>query len=333
MKKLLCFCVVCNMMIAATSQKNIQGKFVSQYVNIIDPNNKILRPDRKATESSAKEKEVTGIKGFDASTISKIVSGQTILKLSNIAIPETYNSDIENRLKKVASSWFTEENKSVLTVALLEVIKEDTYIDEHKDSFKKFFGMTKEEFLNKGTYSFWELMVQVLFYTTLSGIDKDTQGKYLFDNKDSSKINNKIFKEYISGVENRYTESIYTWDTNTATLTIKKDGKEADNSLINTVIRSSMSNTVETAAVSIESSNNGGYFEDNVRESTITIDKKYMVCEYCSKFCNLKDNNNPNLGKCSISSRNYYKNNEGCKSFSPKYGKITLDSLKEKFFK
>ena len=309
MKELLCFCAVCNMMIALTSQKNFQGKLVSQYVNIIDPNNKILRADRNATESSAKEKEATGIEGYDASTISKIVNGKTILKLSNITIPETYNSDMENNFKKAASSWFTEENKSVLVIALLEIIKKDTYIDERKDSFKKFFGMTKDEFLNKGKYSFWELMVQVLFYTTLSGIDKPTQDKYLFDNKCSGSSIQDTFKEYILDVKKGHPESAYAWDAVTATLTIEKDVKAADNSLKDTAIRKSKPNPVETA-------------ESNI-ESSITIDEKYKVCEYCSEFRDLRDNNNPNMGKCSISSRNYYKNDKNTQE----------DSLKEKFYK
>ena len=330
MKKLLCFCTICNTMIIAAGPQKIQGKIVSRYVSIIDPHNEILQADRKGNEASLEEKEVTGIKGYDAATISKIVNGKIILKLSGLKIPDNYDDKTIDNLKNVASSWFTEENKRLLIVALRDIIKEDTYIDCHEASFKKYFGMTKEEFLNKEHYDFWELMVQVLFYTILTGIDIGTQNEYLFHNEVSDKKTKDIFKEYIQNLKEEYHELINDCNDLPATLTIRKDGKSTDNSLIITPIIKPRSRSVEEAASTSISSNSNCVSDNIIDETTIAIDEKYMICQYCTRFRDLKDNNNPNMGKCSFSSNCVHKNAKSCISFDPKYGAISTAIMSEK---
>ena len=333
MKKLLCFCAICNIMIIAAESQTTQGKIVGQYVNIIDPYNGILRPDRKSNEASLDEKEVTGIKGFDASTISKIVNGKIILKLSGLNILDDYDNNTINNLKKVASSWFTEENKRLLTITILDIIKEDTFINEHNISFTKFFKSTKEQFLNKESYDFWELMVQSLFYTTRSDIDINTQNEYLFDNDESNKNIKDTFKNYIQQVKKQYPENIYSWDEKAATLVVKKADKTAENDLIITPIRNPESNPVETAASTSNSQNSDDIPDDNaICKSTIAVDEKYMTCRYCNKIelnnYALNDSDDPYLGKCSVSGNHIYKHTDRCKHFHPNYKHISNEQVR-----
>lgn len=115
---------------------------------------------------------------------------------------------------------------------------------------------------------------------------------------------------------------------------VKKDINRFTNNLDNlrdTLLKSYVPEKLTSLAPISHFSSNNNISDDNViYQSTIAIDEKYMICQYCTRFLDLKDNNNPDMGKCSFSDNHVYKNAKSCISFDPKYGAISIAEINEK---
>lgn len=233
MKIMLCFGTFCHILLLFSNGQIInQGTLVSRIVSTIDPNNRILFTDKDSDFDDEIQKLNTKATGHNSPEISKILSGNNVLKLIK---PDTVPCSKSMELfDNFISLWFSADERVQIILVLLQIIKDDTYIDEHKEMFYDFFGMNKEDFLNKDKYDFNELLFNTLRYTMLGNIDISEQKRIVKQinndivrscKKKSEKynINNvNILTQYINKIISEYSKKDYVWNPEKQELTIIK---------------------------------------------------------------------------------------------------------------
>lgn len=233
MKIMLCFGTFCHILLLFSNGQIInQGTLVSRIVSTIDPNNRILFTDKDSDFDDEIQKLNTKATGHNSPEISKILSGNNVLKLIK---PDTVPCSKSMELfDNFISLWFSADERVQIILVLLQIIKDDTYIDEHKEMFYDFFGMNKEDFLNKDKYNFNELLFNTLRYTMLGNIDISEQKRIVKQinndivrgcKKKSEKynINNvNILTQYINKIISEYSKKDYVWNPEKQELTIIK---------------------------------------------------------------------------------------------------------------
>lgn len=169
MKIMLCFGTFCHILLLFSNGQIInQGTLVNRIVSTIDPNNRILFTDKDSDFDDEIQKLNSKATGHNSPEISKILSGNNVLKLIK---PDTVPCSKSMELfDNFISLWFSTDERVQIILVLLQIIKDDTYIDEHKEMFYDFFGMNKEDFLNKDKYNFNELLFNTLRYTMLMSL-------------------------------------------------------------------------------------------------------------------------------------------------------------------
>lgn len=233
MKIMLCFGTFCHILLLFSNGQIInQGTLVSRIVSTIDPNNRILFTDKDSDFDDEIQKLNSKATGHNSPEISKILSGNNVLKLIK---PDTVPCSKSMELfDNFISLWFSADERVQIILVLLQIIKDDTYIDEHKEMFYDFFGMNKEDFLNKDKYNFNELLFNTLRYTMLGNIDISEQKRIVKQinndivrscKKKSEKynINNvNILTQCINKIISEYSKKDYVWNPEKQELTIIK---------------------------------------------------------------------------------------------------------------
>ena len=233
MKIMLCFGTFCHILLLFSNGQIInQGTLVSRIVSTIDPNNRILFTDKDSDFDDEIQKLNSKATGHNSPEISKILSGNNVLKLIK---PDTVPCSKSMELfDNFISLWFSADERVQIILVLLQIIKDDIYIDEHKEMFYDFFGMNKEDFLNKDKYNFNELLFNTLRYTMLGNIDISEQKRIVKQinndivrscKKKSEKynINNvNILTQYINKIISKYSKKDYVWNPEKQELTIIK---------------------------------------------------------------------------------------------------------------
>lgn len=159
-----------------------------------------------------------------------IMTGEDLLSLSDSTIIENVNIfEAAKLFRKGASSWFTENNKCLLMLSLLDIIQNDKYINGYGSaSFEKFIDK------NSNVYYFSEFMIRILLYSAHNDIDETEEKDCV---KRISKSINKYFKpndkqkysmdepniltSHIKKVKKKYIKGThYSWDPKEQKLTI-----------------------------------------------------------------------------------------------------------------
>lgn len=241
MEIMLCFGVFCHVMLFFSNKQviNNQGVLVSRIVCCIDPYNTILKTKNEFDCDEEIKKINPEMDGHNSSEISRILSGERLLKLEK---PDAFSiSKSKELFKKFISTWFNNEAKISMILVLRDIIEKELYIGEHEFIFEEFFGMSKQEFLRQDEYNFYDLMFCALRYTMLGNAGTEKEKSIVKQVNDSIVKNSKNKKgKYNTGEENgffrfltSYAENVknvadlakigYIW--NQETLTLKKTSR------------------------------------------------------------------------------------------------------------
>lgn len=189
-----------------------QKEFIAKMVEVIDPDNLCIQCDRYTKKDSVGNGPV--IAKFLKCEYNFKFSDKTDTRsklLNELEENEKQKiQNISNSLKTNVCSYIVDRAKPLIILALLNIISEDECINkENGIAFKKYFGMSKQEFLRKNEYDFSELLCRVLLYTTLGGVNSE-KGKNCIDN---------ITENFVNNCTNSYTSDCQ-WDNDTQVLKI-----------------------------------------------------------------------------------------------------------------
>lgn len=354
MNLILCFGVVCHLMLIFANKNKLfsQGRLVSRYISYVDGDNILLRCDKEGNEDDQIKEYVANEKatGHDASSISKIMTGKKLFYLSNNSIVDTICiSDAADLFRKYAASWFSDEDKCLLILSILEIIKNDEFINKPESkSFGKFIDQSSNELV------FSDFMIRILLYTAHNNIDENKQlkcvkaisqsMKKLSGKERYSMKNETILTKHIKNVKDKYTSNTYTWDNNTQTFKFidkpifqgiiseksEKNIEGDDHSNIDT--HNNDSPAIESLD-DVPENENSNNIDTNIL-SSISIPKEYRSCRFCQKFkinvIEANDAHSPYLGTCLSLKQEILNHHNVCDRFSPNYSAITTHMLKSK---
>ncbi len=118
-------------------------------------------------------------------------SGWGTNRLSNVVL-SGQKADKGDVIKAIAESvlpLLDEDRKALAALAILDIIRQDTVIDDEKHlSFEKHFGTSKKALLSQDQYILSELFAGVLLYTVVAV--KNTAGKDCVNEIDKSYVDN-----------------------------------------------------------------------------------------------------------------------------------------------
>lgn len=122
---------------------------------------------------------------YNKTQIYRVHRGESAFQASEWCIvDEIEYEDLLKDIKDWASSYYYEVGcMERITLAIYDVIKNDSSIEiENKTVFKKYFGVSKEEFLASESIDFFDLIARTLKYTvgvTISAkVQKECQSKF-----------------------------------------------------------------------------------------------------------------------------------------------------------
>ena len=337
-----------------------QSKLVSKYIACVNPENVVCKSDK------VNKKNTNETFNGDSSRISKIMSGEEILKLDET--PEKYCNNLMESIKHFNEAFgecFSQKAKQILILSILELIENFKYCADDV-FFKTIFMMTKEDFLRQKRFVFPEVMIRTLLYTVYNAYDNaDEYRKYANQlHKNIKRIGRRSYlltKDnndvtlYISQVAKKIDTVAFTWDDNTQTLSFDDRTEKSEPPLIIQPIRRNSitdvadhTNEDRKDAFYNNLKGDNSYFRDNSSEterypleekskeyvepiSTLTIDKRYQKCQYCQYLSISK--RHANLSQkcnCTIFDKLVGINGSICEHYKPEYSRITVDMLKDK---
>ncbi|MBD5104648.1 MAG: hypothetical protein HDT47_07275, partial [Ruminococcaceae bacterium] len=209
---ILCFGTFAKALNLFRTEDISQKEFIAKMVKVIDPKNLCICSDRHTNKESVGNGPI----------VAKLLKCEYNFKFSDNTdsrskllneLEENEKHTIQNissELKSAVCNYVVDRAKPFIIFALLNIIAEDKYIDgENKTAFKKYFGMNKQEFLQKSEYNFSDFLSRALLYTTLGGINNE-KGKNCIDS---------ITEDFVNNCTNEYTDD-YQWDSDTQLLKI-----------------------------------------------------------------------------------------------------------------
>lgn len=265
-KLALCFATVCHIMVILSCKRK-QSPLVSDFVSCIDENNAVR-------QSSKRDKNGNNYP-YDTTTISNILLGKNFLSICSSIIE---NIDINSAAKlfdERMNKYFPRKNIPLLMLSILEIIKEDEYIN---GSFREVFG----DYFDNNTYDYPEFMIRILLYTVNNKISPEDELELVGEIKDDyvdarksinefSAENTNIYNLLLKGVEKRYSDGTYIWDANQNKLIINDESKLLQYS---------------SSEIQKENDDIGDTQSDfqNKVQAAISIPQKYKKCHFCKGY-------------------------------------------------
>lgn len=207
MDMILSFGYFARLLVTNKIEKSItQQDLISNIVNIVDASNPIFYLSPEKTGETV-----------DKSLIRKIIIGEKKFKTAiNIELPSF--EEVTNSFH-LLTDYFDDSGKVRILLCLYDIIREDKLINTiTKESFLRFFGESKDSFLNRQEFSFIDVCVKTLLYTVCTDIEK-------YSNKMASEFlkslkNEKTFIEHQNDILNIY--SLKKWNAIESVLTLPK---------------------------------------------------------------------------------------------------------------
>ena len=147
----------------------------------------------------------------ERSAVTRLLSCKIDYVLTTEAtIKEPSHDKLQAYISKNVAPNIREDAEKMIILTLLDIIRKDKSLDqEHKELFKDYFGIYKEQLLHKSKFVFSDIISKALLYTTYGGV------KNRFDKGVVPDIND----EYITAATSAYLNDI-EWDRETQTLTL-----------------------------------------------------------------------------------------------------------------
>lgn len=147
-----------------------------------------------------RKKDEVEQKCFNKTQIYRVHRGESAFQASEWCIvDEIEYEDLLKEIKEWASETYYDVGcKERITLAIYDVIKNDSSIEiENKTVFKKYFGVSKEEFLANESIDFFDLIARILMYTVGATLNAKVQ----------KKCQSEFYKEceaYMAGIQMTY---------------------------------------------------------------------------------------------------------------------------------
>lgn len=201
---ILCFGIFAKVLNLCTHERS-QGKFIPRVAWVIDSCNSSL-----AIGLDFDVDDPDGMEG-NKTVVSRLLSCDRRLKLRDKQLPSLLIA--RERFKSEVMPFISEDMVAKAVLAVRYIISLDDTIDnERKETFKKYLGMYRDEFLQQTIFDVPDFFTRVLLYTTC------------VDNKEGQPYVKEITDTLIEEVANdNWTE--LRWDTITQTLELVPAGE------------------------------------------------------------------------------------------------------------
>ena len=255
----VCVGTVCQMMVLLGYGKN-QADLIGEYVSCIDAKNTI-RIFPKPDEAD------DGIK-YDSSAASRILSGDQLLALTSEDVIK--NVDIQEAAElfdKKMESFIPPKNRPLLMLSLLEMIKNDGYINGH---FREIFG----DYFCNNSYYYPEFMIRILLYSVDNRIPTKRKEKKLVkeikNNINETEGGLNVYDLLLEEVKKKYPKELDSWNSQAQYLKIRKSKLPIDSSAKKRKTKS------DKGAARIDSNNNV--------QAALSVPPKYKKCHFCKGY-------------------------------------------------
>lgn len=142
-------------------KKDSQEMAIGTLVSILDERN-------ACCHVISREKEIIDDGNFNKTQISRVRRGIVAFDTSEWCKVDSIEfEEVLNEIKTWASDYYYDLScKERIILAIYDIIKDDVLIEVETNAvFKKYFGMSKEEFLANETINFYDLVSRTLLYT------------------------------------------------------------------------------------------------------------------------------------------------------------------------
>lgn len=183
-----------------------QEKFVPRIAWVLDRRNRSLKSESKEDRDEDKGSAVDNPDNTEGnkSVVSRLLSCKRPLVLRENQLPSLEVA--RERFKSQVMPFINEDMVAKAVLAVLYIISKDETIEaEHKESFRRYLGMYKEELLQQTSFDVPDFLTRVLLYTTC------------VDNKEGQPYVKKITDTFIEEATNDNWAEL-KWDTITQTL-------------------------------------------------------------------------------------------------------------------
>lgn len=183
-----------------------QEKFVPRIAWVLDRRNRSLKSESKEDRDEDKGSAVDNPDNTEGnkSVVSRLLSCKRPLVLRENQLPSLEVA--RERFKSQVMPFINEDMVAKAVSAVLYIISKDETIEaEHKESFRRYLGMYKEELLQQTSFDVPDFLTRVLLYTTC------------VDNKEGQPYVKKITDTFIEEATNDNWAEL-KWDTITQTL-------------------------------------------------------------------------------------------------------------------
>ena len=183
-----------------------QEKFVPRIAWVLDRRNRSLKSESKEDRDEDKGSAVDNPDNTEGnkSVVSRLLSCKRPLVLRENQLPSLEVA--RERFKSQVMPFINEDMVAKAVSAVLYIISKDETIEaEHKESFRRYLGMYKEELLQQTSFDVPDVLTRVLLYTTC------------VDNKEGQPYVKKITDTFIEEATNDNWAEL-KWDTITQTL-------------------------------------------------------------------------------------------------------------------
>lgn len=202
---ILCFGIFGNILNICNHQLP-QEKFISRVAWVVDRRNSSL-----AYGLDFEVDDPNGMEG-NKSVVSRLLSCRNRLVIRDECLPSAEVA--RERFKSKVMPFIGEDMVAKAVLAVRYIISQDDTIEsERKESFKKYLGMYRDEFLQQTSFDVPDFFARVLLYTTC------------IDNKEGGPYVKEITDAFIEEAANEGWAEL-KWDTNTQTLELVSTGEK-----------------------------------------------------------------------------------------------------------
>lgn len=184
-----------------------QDKFVPRLAWVVDKMNSSLAVNLKS-EDISDNFDIGEMEGNPA-VVSKLLSCNQRFELRDKSLPSVEVAS--ESFKSAVMPYINEDKivKAVLTIFYI-ISKDETIVNERKETFRKFVGMYKDELFQQIEFDVPEFFARVLLYTTC--VDNNEGRPY------AKEITDDFIEKGAAAIEDSGTE--LKWDTTTKTVKI-----------------------------------------------------------------------------------------------------------------
>lgn len=187
-----------------------QVKFIPRVAWVVDRRNSSL-----ASELDSDADDPDGLEGNKA-VVSRLLSCERPLVLRDKQLPSPQVA--RERFKSKVMPYINEDMVAKVVLAILYIIsKDETIGTEHKESFRRYLGMYKEDLLRQAVFDVPDFLTRVLLYTTC------------VDNRKGQPYVEEITDTFIEMVANASWTAGWTelnWDAATQTVKIVRSEED-----------------------------------------------------------------------------------------------------------